>query len=289
MNIEKLTDAQIEQLDVYCQKWLKIGLSTERTDFEKAKSAAILCYELAGLPPPIHFHLVDSPMAAIELHSKLDPKKSKKDLFNYSMYLYGCHDADWLGVYEFYKDVIGIKECEKLNGLFELAKHVCWCLFFEDTVIFQQKPISIKMDEQNRLHSEIGPSIEYADGFSVYSWHGVRIPAEWINNKASLTPKVALTWENMEQRRVACEIVGWARILRELNSTVVDMDDDPMIGILVEVDIPEIGQEKFLKVLCGTGREFALPVPPNMTTALEANAWTYGIDKDILKQLEIRT
>ena len=68
-----------------------------------------------------------------------------------------------------------------------------------------------------------------------------------------------------------------------------DEDADPMIGTLIEVEIPEIGREKFLKVLCGTGREFAIPVPPEMKTALEANAWTYDIPSDVLSQLEVRT
>jgi hypothetical protein len=29
-------------------------------------------------------------------------------------------------------------------------------------------------------------------------------------------------------------------------------------------------------------------VPPNMKTALEANAWTYGLEGDILKKNEFR-
>ena len=62
-----------------------------------------------------------------------------------------------------------------------------------------------------------------------------------------------------------------------------------MIGTLLEVNLPDIGKEKFLKVLCGTGREFAIPVPPFMKTALEANAWTYGLDGDLLRDLEVRT
>ena len=63
-----------------------------------------------------------------------------------------------------------------------------------------------------------------------------------------------------------------------------------MIGTLLEVDIPDIGREKFLRVLCGTGREFALPVPPDMKTALQANAWTFGMDDpNELLNLEIRT
>ena len=104
-----------------------------------------------------------------------------------------------------------------------------------------------------------------------------------------MTSKVALTTKNAEQRRAGCEILGWETILRELGAKVIDTDADPEIGQLVEVDIPEIGREKFLRVQCGTGRRFALPVPPTMTTALEANAWGYDIPAELMKQKEFRT
>ena len=129
----------------------------------------------------------------------------------------------------------------------------------------------------------------YPDGWGVYAVHGTRIPETWITDPKSLTAKVALTWPNIEQRRAACEILGWEKVLSELKGNTIDKDEDPMIGELVEVTIPDVGKEKFLRVLCGTGRKFALPVPPNMKTALEANSWTYGVDTQVLKALEART
>ena len=92
-----------------------------------------------------------------------------------------------------------------------------------------------------------------------------------------------------EERRAACEILGWANILRELDAKVINEDGDPEIGTLVEVDLPDIGKEKFLRVLCGTKREFALPVPPDMKTALQANAWTFGMDIKDFVVPEVRT
>jgi hypothetical protein len=150
-------------------------------------------------------------------------------------------------------------------------------------------PEVFKVDDQNLPHCEDGPSHRWRDGWSLYHWHGVRIPTEWIENKAGLTAKTALTWANVEQRRAACELVGWDRILSELKSKTIDRDEDPMIGELVEVTLPDIGKEKFLRVVCGTGRKFALPVPPQMKTALEANAWSYAVDTKVIRSLEART
>ncbi|MES9841258.1 MAG: DUF6745 domain-containing protein, partial [Candidatus Thiodiazotropha endolucinida] len=197
----------------------------------------------------------------------------------------GCHDANWLGFYETFF-LFGISEAEKLFPLIELSKHCGWWAPYTNSVILQDRPSSIIFDDQKRLHCENGPAISYRDGFSVYAWHGTRIPKEWIEK--ALSAHEAITWGNLEQRRAACEIVGWAEILRQLNSKTIDTDSNPQIGTLLEVEIPDIGKEKFLRVLCGTGREFALPVPPEMKTALEANAWTYNINPNDYKP-EIRT
>lgn len=285
--IEKLTAEQEALFPVYVEKWTKIGLSTDRIDRDRVIASAKKAYRLAGLKEPTQFFVVDSPVAAIQFIQKLDKKLSKSDIVN-SM-IYGCHDAAWLSFYDYFRTVVKLEVCDKLEGLFELADNCGWMNMYEDVVVFQEKPVALRFDDQKRLHSEVGPAIEYADGFGVYSWHGVAIPKEWIMDKASLTAKTALTWANIEQRRAACEIVTWAKILKELKSVTIEKDEDPMIGELLEVDIPDIGKEKFLRVLCATGREFALPVPPTMKTALEANAWTFDIDTDKLMELEVRT
>ena len=150
-------------------------------------------------------------------------------------------------------------------------------------------PEILKKDEQNRPHCEDGPSHRWRDGWSLYHWHGVKVPSEWIENKARLSAKTALTWENIEQRRAACEILGWDKIVDHLHGSVIDTDSDPEIGQLIEVTIPDSGKERFLKVRCGTGRNFVLPVPPDMTTALAAHAWTWGLDTMDFLRPEIRT
>jgi hypothetical protein len=114
------------------------------------------------------------------------------------------------------------------------------------------------------------------------------VPKEWIEHRSSLDPATALTWPNVEQRRAAAEIVGWDRVITHLQPRSIDVDPDPEIGSPLEVDLPDSPRARFLRVRCGTGRTFVLPVPPDVRTAREANAWTYGIDPDSLT-LEIRT
>ena len=157
----------------------------------------------------------------------------------------------------------------------------------ENVLALSDRPKEIHRDAEGRFHNDKGSSVLYRDGWGLYYWHGVAIPHEWVTGSPPSAAE-ALTWENMEQRRAACEIIGWKRILEELDAKVIDEDDDPEIGTLLEADIPVPGRVRFLKVRCGTGREFVLPVPPHLETALQANAWTWDVE-DYEYRPEVRT
>ena len=97
-------------------------------------------------------------------------------------------------------------------------------------------------------------------------------------------------------------------MLAALDAEVIDRDDDPEIGELLEANIPtltagdghffgelleadiqDMGKERFLRVQCATGRTFVLPVPQDMKTALQAQAWTWNIDEKDFIRPEVRT
>lgn len=131
------------------------------------------------------------------------------------------------------------------------------------------------LDPDRELHSETGPAVVWGDSIKQYFWHGTEIPSEFIEDKEHLTAAVALGQDNQELRRCACEILGWANILRELDARTIDKHPDPEIGTLVAVDLPESPNEKFLLVKCGTGRDFAIPMPEHVKTAIEAQHEIY--------------
>ncbi len=203
---------------------------------------------------------------------------------------YGPHDLYWLGFYQFLKVELGLKSKADPGPQISLAKNCGWWWPFKGAVVLTEHPVSMQLDEEGRLHSETDMAIKYSDGFGLYSWRGVQVPSDWILKPSSITASMALTWENIEQRRVAAEIVGWDKVLSELGAKEIDVDGDPQIGVLLEVTLPDSGLERFLRVECGTGRTFALPVPPEMKTALEAQCWMHGdVDPSIIRQLEVRT
>ena len=287
--IDKLTELQEKQLVTHHAEWLDHGLSIKRADFDAAEEVITRFYEYVDKPAP-RFHRMASPEACFLEIKKHSNNISVSDHLAKSFF--GQQESYWISYYDFIEK-IGVKYNPKDSALLSdwatLSKSINWWTPYDDDCYMSDRPIHIAFDNENRLHNENGLAIEYSDGWGICMWHGTRVPRSWIKDKKSLTPQIALTWANVEQRRSACEILGWIKIVDELNGTVINSDDDPEIGQLIEVNIPEIGSERFLVVRCGTGRTFALPVPPTMTTALEANAWTYGFSMSEFLKPEVRT
>ncbi len=178
---------------------------------------------------------------------------------------------------------------EKFEIAETLVKSCGWTWWHENILAISDRPSELHRDDQGRLHCETGPSIAYRDGWALYHWHGTAIPPEWLSGKKPSAPE-ALNWPNIEQRRAACELVGWASILEQLKAKVIDKDADEQVGTLIEVTLPDSGKERFLKVTCGTGRtNIVLPVPREIKTALEGNLWTYGLPADRALLPEVRT
>jgi hypothetical protein len=149
------------------------------------------------------------------------------------------------------------------------------------------RPEFIRRDSAHRPHCTDGPFCRWRDGVALYRVRGVEVPRKWIEQRETLDPMTALTSPNIEQRRAAAEIIGWSRVMEKMLPRTIDRDSDPEIGELLEVTI-EHAPARFLKVRCGTGRVFVLPVPREMRTAREANAWTYGLSADEFRP-EVRT
>ena len=178
------------------------------------------------------------------------------------------------------RDILGLRlpQYEAYDAWERAAIHGGYRIMHDEFCIVSDFPEFIRIDDQNRAHCETGPSHRWRDGWEVYSWHGVQIPPDWINRKNDLDQKTALTWGNVEQRRAACEIIGWEKILSACNARVIDTDPNVQIGTLLEVDLPDAPGEKFLRYQCGTGRMFAHNVGPSCRTAREAQAWIWQDD-----------
>ena len=225
-----------------------------------------------------------------QLGSQLRSQLRSQNIYD-SNYLWGSQDLYWLAFYRFAQS-IGVKYSKKDAKALDIMEGIStqceWWFPYDGIVIASERPTSVRWDGERRLHCETGPAVEYADGYELYSWRGISIPAEWVKHGPPASKDI-MRIENTEQRRIAAEMRGWHNILPEIGAILIDAHANPQVGELWQADLPDNGPERFLKVQCGTGRTFAIPVGMEFATAREANAATYGIAPQILDQLEIRT
>ena len=325
MKITKLTEEQEARFPEFVEKWVKIGLSTEPADFEKATEAALKAYKFCNLEKPMVILTTGSPYAASiggayacillkELFGKQVASQVRSQVASqvrsqvasqvrsqvYSQPLqaakvgvnnYGINSfwSSWGAYISFFRDVCGWENevLERFEIDEALMQSCGWTWWNENVLAISDRPEWIKLDANGRLHSQDGHAIHYRDGWGFSMWHGVAIPDEWLTGKI-LTADEAITWMNIEQRRAACEIIGWANVLKTLDAKVIDKNEREYIGTLYEANIPDSEKERFLQVKCGTGRDFCLPVPRDVKSALEANSWTYGLSPDQFN-VEVRT
>ena len=175
----------------------------------------------------------------------------------------------------------------------DLAKISGFRFMHEEFCIISDRPIELHINGSNEPHNEHGPYIKWSDGSAIYAWNGQTIPARWIEDKGSITPKDALTWENADQRAAAMEIVGMEKVLKEAGAKTINKHKNPLIGNLVQVSHPSIGNnERFViahEKKDKSGRIFGIPVPPSTKTALEGQSFIQGLPEALLECIEVRT
>lgn len=186
----------------------------------------------------------------------------------------------------------------RISGLANIARSCGWWWPFRSAVVLTGRPIRLERDNQFRLHSAAGMAIEYADGWGIFAWHGVRVPEQVIRAPEMLTARQITNEPNAEVRRVMLERFGAARYLRELGAEPISIehvpcgdaewcshtaehhqvklyradlrDDEPLVIVEVVNSTPEPD---------GEWKHYFLRVPPTVRSAREAVAWTAGYDR----------
>ena len=91
-------------------------------------------------------------------------------------YVSGNLWSGWFSFYDFMFSAVIKLETPLFTDLKEMSKlHLVYPL--DQACVLSQKPIEINMTN-GLLHKDGAPSIKYADGFSVWSLNGVRVPQE---------------------------------------------------------------------------------------------------------------
>jgi len=163
----------------------------------------------------------------------------------------------------------------------ELIANCGWIYPFEKTCIVCDRPTQLRFDQENRSHGEGVAALEFADGFSLYSYHGVILPEKYGKlHPHQWESRWLLEETNAELRRVLIQGIGYARLCQELEAVELDSwREYTLLLIKHNLDLEPI---YLLKMSCpSTGHIHALRVPPEVTTARVAIRWAnWGIDPE---------
>jgi hypothetical protein len=186
---------------------------------------------------------------------------------------------------------------EKFAVTETLVRSCGWTWWHENVLAISDRPSAVHRDEQNRLHCETGPAIAYRDGWSLYYWHGVSVPAEWIEQRATLDPARVLTAENVEQRAAGAAIIGWPKMVTKLKRKIIDGDPDTDMGALIELTMPGLREPgRFLQAKCPRNGIIVEGVPRvsdidnlPINTVIAAQAWRVGDPQSEYEHPPLRT
>jgi hypothetical protein len=203
----------------------------------------------------------------------------------YRMWQGGNQWSAWDSFLTFFQDVAKLPlDYSNYQRWRALSEHSGPRIMHPDFCMISDRPEALTVDEQNRPHSETGPFCRWRDGSALYSWHGARVPAAWIEQRATLDPNEVIKHENVELRAAGAAIVGWPRMLTVLKAKVIDDSGSPDIGELIELKLPGLRDPgRFLKAKCPRNGIIVEGVPRisdidglPIETALHAQAWRIG-------------
>jgi len=190
------------------------------------------------------------------------------------------------------RDVIGLDlpEFEKFAAWEACSKSGGYRVMHEKFCMVCDRPEILSVDEENRPHSETGPSHRWRDGWELHHWHGVRVPKHWIESPQDVSPTEILATEDVEKRAAGVAIVGMARMLDSLRHEIIDSDPDPMRGDLIRVWLEGLPRPAvYLKAECPRNGTIMEAVPAEIASVHEAQAWKVGLRPEEFKYPEIRT
>ncbi|MCS3879534.1 hypothetical protein M2359_003163 [Gordonia amarae] len=178
-----------------------------------------------------------------------------------------------------------------------------WWWALPDVCIMADRPTALHTESipgslhgERRLHHHGSPAIEFADGQQVFALHGTIVP-QWVLDDPTVE-RIA-NEPNIEIRRCAIERLGWDGYLAAADLTLIHSAPDPgnpgQRLSLYSTPLAWLNGERLLLVENGSlerdghRRRYGLHVPGDVSNALDAAGWTYGISGADYARLTRRT
>ena len=315
--VTKLTDAQRARFPECVEKWTKIGLSCEPADWALAESSVMRLYDGVNLERPKVVVRVSSPIvgafAAAIAESMLrsgavygavygavggavdgavrgavrgavdgavgDAVRGARIEWHY--WLGGALWAAYPAWYDALADIAPACRVPIGDAYADLSRACGYVWPNRRFVMICDRPREILRDDRGRLHAEDRAAISWRDGYGIYSWHGVTVPAKVILAPETLTVAEIKAEKNAEVARVMRERFGQGRYLRETGAKLIDADfEGARKGAAPRALLEDHNGERWLVGTDGsTGREYHMSAPRTVKTCRDAHVARCGFDE----------
>ena len=154
-----------------------------------------------------------------------------------------------------------------------------WAYFFlsDEVLLVPRARVHLRREQ---LHAEHGPAICWPDGPSRWFWNGVEVDRHVVEEPSLITTEEILAERNSEVRRVLIERYTPGRFLEDVKAAPIHQDPFGTLYRFTVLDREPLVMVKLLNSTPepdGSRKVYLLRVPPDMTTAHAAVAWTFGL------------
>jgi hypothetical protein len=192
-------------------------------------------------------------------------------------------ELDWIAFHDFCYRHLGFKyerrRLEQIRRWSEIAKLCSWWAPYETTCFVCDRPTAVQLDGIDRLHSLKGPALAFNDGWSLYSIHGCSVSERLVMHPEEVGLEDLPLDENLEVLQAAIELLGHERFLAAAGARLIEED---VFGRLYRIQVDRYEPLLLVEMVNstperdGSARRHLLRVPPEIETAHQAVAWSFG-------------
>jgi hypothetical protein len=180
-------------------------------------------YDLIDWNDDVKARMLSMVSKGFESSNEAKRKTAMKGYFE--QYLYGPHEAGWLSFYDFFHKECNLECVEPIAPYFELAKTCGWWSAYSEVAFIQDRPRSIVMNDNGKLHNLSGPAIEYPSGLKIYAIDNYLVPEYVVMDPNLITVEMIDKETNAELRRIYLQQYGFERYFENADCKLVDSDE----------------------------------------------------------------
>ncbi|WNZ24523.1 hypothetical protein HJG54_17795 [Leptolyngbya sp. NK1-12] len=167
-------------------------------------------------------------------------------------------------------------DLEAWEAIQSIVRYCGFIFPFETACLVIDRPTSFSLDELERFHADSKPAVTYADGFSLYFYHGIGLPEEY-GQLPTLEWKAQWLFQEHDPRvrRALLQGIGYEKISEDLEVTEIDVFNEySLLKLENDYAIPVPLPILLLKrTNSHSGKVEIIEAPLHSETVCEALAW----------------